>query len=204
MLSLGSKIEIGLCLLVLVLMGIIAGSYISAKRYAVKLQETLKTQNALIADADKREKTRAAELQQSLTELEDLKKKTTTPAAIVRELPSVLPLPLPITIRIPTPAPGAPADAGPPPDAIIPAQDLKPLFDFAVTCEECKKKLAAAVADKADDAVKIAALTKERDEAVTAFNGGSKWTRIKKRAKAFAVDAAIVGTVVAVAMLKKK
>lgn len=204
MLTLRSKIELGAALLVIVSIAIIARSFIEAKRQGDQLRATLATQNAVIADADKREKTRAAELQQSLAELENLKKKTTTPAAIVRELPSVLPLPLPITIRIPTPAPGAPADAGPPPDAIIPAQDLKPLFDFAVTCEECKKKLAAAVADKADDAVKIAALTKERDDAMSAFNDGSKWTRIKKRAKAFAVDAAIVGTVVAVAMLKRK
>lgn len=201
MLALRSKIELGAGILVIVSIGIIARSFIDAKREGMKPQATLATQNAVIADAGKREKARAAELQQSLTELEDLKKKTTTPAAIVRELPTVLPLPLPITIRIPTPAPGAPADAGPPPDAIIPAQDLKPLFDFAANCKECQEKLAAAAGDKQDDTIKIAALTKERDEAVTAFNGGSKWTRIKKAAKWCAIGAAMGAA--AVAVLKK-
>jgi hypothetical protein len=199
MLSFRSKIEIGLAFLVLVSIAIVMSSYISAKRDAVKLQETLATQNAVIANADKRETARAVELKQSLAELEDLKKKTTTPAAIVRELPTVLPLPLPITIRVP--AAGAPGDPGPPPDAIIPAQDLKPLFDFAANCQECQKKLAAATADKADDAIKIGALTKERDEAVTAFKGGSKWTRIKKAAKWCAIGAAMGAA--AVAVLKK-
>lgn len=197
MLTLRSKIEIGAALIALASIAVIAGSYVASKRDAAKLQATLATQNAVIADAGKRETARATALKDTIAQIEDLKKKTTTPAAIIRQMPSVLPLPVPITIQAPPPAkPGAaPVDFSKLP-AMIPAQDIKPLFDFAANCKECQEKLAAAAGDKADDAIKLAALTKERDAAVTAFKGGSKWTRIKKAAKWFAIGAAAGGVAV--------
>jgi hypothetical protein len=199
MLTLRSKIEIGAGILILAALGIIAGSYVSAKRDAAKLQATLATQNTVIADAGKRETARDAALKESIAQIEELKKKTTTPAAVIRALPSVLPLPVPITIQAPAPGkPGAEVDLTNLP-ATLPAADIKPLFDFAANCQECQKKLAAAAGDKADDAIKIGALTKERDDAVTAFKGGSKWTRIKKAAKWAAIGAAMGAAAVAVA-----
>ncbi len=198
--TLRSKCELTAALLAIASIGIIAGSYLAAKRDAAKLRATLAAQNTVIADAGKRETARAAALQVSIGQVETLKKTTTTAPAIVRELPAILPLPVAIALR--TPAPGAPADA--PPDAIIPAADLKPLFDFAANCKECQEKLAAAAADKIDDADKIQALTKERDAAVTAFKGGSKWTRIKKAAKYVAGGAAAGALLVGVAVLAAK
>jgi cobalamin biosynthesis Mg chelatase CobN len=75
-------------------------------------------------------------------------------------------------------------------DAVIPAADLKPLYDFALDCKACQAKLAASQADLADEKSKTAALTKERDAALTAAKGGSTLRRIARAAKWLAVGAA--------------
>ncbi len=199
MLSLRSKIELTAGVLILAAIAVIAGSWIAAKRDAAKLKTTLAAQTAVIADAAKREANRAKALADSLAAIEDLKKKTTAPAAVVKNLPAFLPLPVPITIE--KAAPGMTAAEIQSLPAVLPAADLPALFAFAANCKECDEKLAAAMADRADDAVKLKAMTKERDDAVTAFKGGSKWTRIKKAAKWLAIGVAMGAG--AVAVLKK-
>jgi len=84
----------------------------------------------------------------------------------------------------PTPKPGQSADA------ILPAADLKPLYDFALDCKACQAKLAASQGDLADEKTKSAALTKQRDAAVRAAKGGSALRRIARAAKWFALGAA--------------
>jgi hypothetical protein len=84
----------------------------------------------------------------------------------------------------PTPKPRQPGDA------ILPAADLKPLYDFALDCKACQAKLAASQADLADEKTKTAALTKQRDAAVRAAKGGSALRRIARAAKWFALGAA--------------
>jgi hypothetical protein len=84
----------------------------------------------------------------------------------------------------PTPKPSQPADA------VIPAADLKPLYDFALDCKACQAKLAASQADLTDEKTKTAALTKQRDAAVAAAKGGSALRRIARAAKWFALGAA--------------
>lgn len=204
MLTARVKLEIAAGVLALVVVGIVGGSWLGAREEGIRLKATLDAQNSVISDAGKREEAREAALKDSLAQLEDLKKRTQTPLQAVNALPQVLPLPQPITLQLPAAvAQGNPSLAGVQPgqtqDAVIPAADLKPLFDFAATCKECQAKLAAAVQDKADDQVKLGALTKERDEAVTAAKGGSKWQRIKKAAKWFAIGAAAGGVAVAAA-----
>jgi hypothetical protein len=206
MLTLRVKLEITAAILALVAVAIVGGSWLGAREEAIKLKATLDAQNAVISDAGKREAARDSALRDSLAAVEDLRKRTQTPQEAIRALPQVLPLPQPITLNLPAAVSNAdPTRAGLKPDApvpqtaTIPAADLKPLFDFAATCKECQAKLAAATADKADDAVKIGALTKERDAAVTAAKGGSKWQRIKRSAKWFAVGAAIGAAAGAVA-----
>jgi hypothetical protein len=191
------KLEIAAAILALAALAIIGASWIGAREEGIRLKATLDAQNAVIADAGKREAARDAALKDSLAAVEDLRKRTQTPQEAVRALPQVLPLPQPITLNLPAAVASAdPSKAGLKPDspvpqtATIPAADLKPLFDFAATCKECQQKLAAAEADKADDAVKIGALTKERNEAVTAAKGGSKWQRIKRAGKWFVIGAA--------------
>jgi hypothetical protein len=73
---------------------------------------------------------------------------------------------------------------------VIPAQDLKPLYDFTLDCKACQAKLSASQADLADEKTKTVTLTKERDQALTAANGGSTWRRIGRAAKWFILGAA--------------
>ncbi len=92
-----------------------------------------------------------------------------------------------------TPLPNSPSVTCNPSDncaAQIPAADLKPLYDYVQDCRECQAQLAAAKQNSADDATKIAALTRERDAAVTAAKGGAFWRRLRRDAFWFAVGAA--------------
>jgi hypothetical protein len=75
-------------------------------------------------------------------------------------------------------------------DAVLPAADLKPLYDFAMDCKVCQAKLAAAQSDLNDEKTENAALTKEKDDAVTAAKGGGVLRRILRAAKWFAIGAA--------------
>jgi hypothetical protein len=76
------------------------------------------------------------------------------------------------------------------PAAQIPSADLKPLFDFVQDCRSCQAALAAAKQNRADDAAKLAALTTERDAAITAAKGGTFWRRLRRNAIWFGVGAA--------------
>lgn len=75
------------------------------------------------------------------------------------------------------------------PAAQIPTADLKPLYDFVQDCRACDAQLAVAKQNAADDAAKIAALTRERDAAITAAKGGSFWRRLRRNALWFVVGA---------------
>jgi type II secretory pathway pseudopilin PulG len=74
--------------------------------------------------------------------------------------------------------------------AVIPAVDLKPLYDFTLDCRACQAKLAAAQADLTDERAKTTILTRERDEAVRVAKGGSVLRRIARNAKWLAIGAA--------------
>jgi hypothetical protein len=74
--------------------------------------------------------------------------------------------------------------------AEIPAADIKPLYDYVQDCRACQAQLSAAKQDQLDDIAKLAALTRERDVAVTAAKGGTLWRRLRRNAAWFAVGAA--------------
>jgi hypothetical protein len=57
-------------------------------------------------------------------------------------------------------------------------------------CKACQAKLTAAQSDLADEKSKSATLTKSRDAAVKAANGGSILQRTLRAAKWFAIGAA--------------
>jgi hypothetical protein len=198
MLTLRHKLEIAGAVLALLIIGVVYRAWLADHEERIKLAATLEAQKQVMAEVDKREAVRADALKQSLAELEDLKKRTQTPAQVVRALPNVIPLPQPITLNLPAAvAASDPTKAGLKPDApvpqtaTIPAADLKPLFDFAATCKECQAKVLTLQQDKADDAVKIGALVKQRDAAVIVAKGGTKWQRIKKAAMYLGIGAAV-------------
>lgn len=76
------------------------------------------------------------------------------------------------------------------PAARIPTADLKPLYNYVQDCRSCQLRLAAAERDRADDQAKIAALTRERNAAMTAAKGGGFWLRLRRNALWFVVGAA--------------
>jgi hypothetical protein len=177
------------------------------RRDRAQLNSELAATKQLLAAADARQHDRDAQLAQTLATLAAEKRTIVTPSQIVRELPREIPLPAPIVLQTsPAASPAAgPASTGqhpagpesPPnnlkPDqtnAVIPAEDLKPLYDFTLDCKACQARLAAAQGDLADERQKTAALTRERDDALRIAKGGSLRRRIARAAKWFAIGAA--------------
>lgn len=180
----------------------------------MRLQVIRSAQKQLLDAADARERDRTATLNTTLAQIDALKRATQTPAQIVGDLPKYISLPQPITLAPAgaTNPPSTPASANTQqgtgasenagaaasptaenlpsaPVAHIPAADLKPLYDFVQDCRACQAQLAIARLNSADDAKKIAALTTERDAAVTAAKGGGFWLRLRRNTLWFAVGA---------------
>ncbi len=180
-------------------------SWRADRRDRTQLASELASTKKALADADTRQHERDTQLAQTLSALANLKRTIVTPAQIVRELPSEIPLPTPITLESATaanspttqtpagPNPTSPAPSLPDgklPQAVIPAEDLKPLYDFALECKACQAKLTAAQSDLSDERTKTAALTHERDDALRLARGGNVWRRVGRAAKWFVIGAA--------------
>jgi hypothetical protein len=192
-------------------------SWQADRRDRSQLAAQLAAAQQTIAQATANQHDRDTALNQTLAQIAAEKQTALTPAQLLKGLPAVLSLPAPLTQQSgnpgnvgarfiapsadapstnpqpaaqsnlpnnPTPKPGQSADA------ILPAADLKPLYDFALDCKACQAKLAASQADLADEKNKSAALTKQRDAAVRAAKGGSALRRIARAAKWFALGAA--------------
>jgi hypothetical protein len=194
-------------------------AWLASRDEQQRLAAALAAQQKLLDAADARERTRQSALDATLAQIENLKRATQTPAQILASLPKYLPLPQPITMpsdganssaasaqHAPPAAveqgtdasaksgvPGrtsSPASLPSAPAAQIPSADLKPLFDFVQDCRSCQAQLAAAKQNQADDDAKLAALTAERDAAITAAKGGTFWRRLRRNAICFGVGAA--------------
>jgi type II secretory pathway pseudopilin PulG len=189
-------------------------SWRADQRDRAQLAAELAATKQLLAAADARQRDRDTQLAQTLSALAAEKRTVVTPAQIIRNLPNEIPLPAPITLQADHNASsvgatlGSPATnagdtpvggASPAPTsrkkpaldgALLPAQDLKPLYDFALDCKACQAKLSAAQGDLTDEKAKTAALTKERDEALKIARGGSMRRRMVRAAKWFLIGAA--------------
>ena len=176
---------------ILVLAAALIQAWRADQRDRAQLSAELAATKQLLAAADARQHDRDTQLAQTLAALAAEKRSIITPAQIVRELPRELPLPAPITLQS---TPATPATGGQtstaPTQAVIPAEDLKPLYDFTLDCKACQAKLVAAQGNLADEQKKSAALTLERDRAVRIARGGSAWRRIGRAAKWFVIGAA--------------
>jgi type II secretory pathway pseudopilin PulG len=151
-------------------------------RDRAQLAAELASTRQLLVAADARQHDRDAQLAQTLAALAAQKRNSITPAQIVKDLPNTLPLPAPITL-LPAPPATNKAPTVTPTQAVIPAQDLKPLYDFSIDCKACQAKLSAAQNDLVDERTKTVALTKERDDALRIAKGGSPWRRVARAAK---------------------
>jgi hypothetical protein len=162
-------------------------SWRADQRDRAQLAAELAATKQLLAAADVRQHDRDAQLAQTLATLAAEKRTIVTPAQIVRELPSQISLPAPIVLQS---TPALPDSPTPKANAVIPAEDLKPLYDFTLDCKACQAKLSAAQGDLTDERKKTAALTHERDDALRIARGGSAWRRIRRAAKWFLIGAA--------------
>ena len=142
---------------------------------------------AFVRDIATNQHDRDNQLAKTLATLAAEKPTIGTPAQIVRELPSQIPLPPPIVLQS---SPASPNSPSPQTKAAIPAEDLKPLYDFTIDCKACQAKLAAAQGDLADERQKTSSLTRERDDSLRIARGGSLWRRIGRAAKWFLIGAA--------------
>ena len=168
------------------------------QREQAQLKAELQATQKALEDADARQQSRNAELAQLLAQLNEKKTAVQNPAQIVKALPDVLPLPTPLALPAQTANAGPPAtpreakqpNDTPNPKLQLPAEDLKPLYDFAVNCQECQAQLSAAQANLKDEQAKTQAVSRERDTALQAARGGSLVRRVVRAAKWFVIGAA--------------
>ena len=167
-------------------------SWRADRRDRTQLASELAATKQLVAAADAQQHERDARLAESLTALAAQKRTVVTPAQIIRELPREIGLPAPIFLQSSPATSAASAGNAKPPEtqAVIPAEDLKPLYDFTIDCKACQARLAAAQGDLTDEKTKTVALTKERDQAIQIARGGSRWRRIGRAAKWLLIGAA--------------
>jgi hypothetical protein len=162
-------------------------SWRADRRDRSQLESELAATKQLLAAADTRQHDRDAQLAQTLATLAAEKRTVVTPAQIIHDLPTQLPLPSPIVLQS---APASPSSPSPKTNAVIPAEDLKPLYDFTIDCKACQSRLTTAQADLTDEHQKTVALTRERDDALRIARGGSILRRITRAAKWFLIGAA--------------
>ena len=180
----------------------------SEVRDRAKLQATLAVAEQSLQRATASQQDRDRQLNDAVGKLTALKATVVTQQQILARLPEVLALPKPL-VATPNVKPNAASDGNPhgaenpsgklteapsPSAVAIPAEDLKPLYDFAVDCKTCRTRLATA--DLTDEKTKTQALGRERDAALKLASGGSLRQRLGRAMKWFAIGA-IAGAVAA-------
>lgn len=164
------------------------------RKHQAELQRKLSAAEQQIREADARQASRKKELDAQLAEFATANARVKTPQQAIEALPGVLPLPKPIAMEL---APAISSQARPStqetanaPAAVMPVEDLKPLYDFALGCKACQAELTAAQGDLKDERAKTATLRRERDSALQAARGGSAMKRVLRAAKWIAIGAA--------------
>jgi hypothetical protein len=193
-------IKIGGIVLAIALIVCLFEAWGADRRDRAQLQSQLAAAQKSLDALTAQQKARDVELQASLAQLTAQEKAVRTPQQALRALPEVLPLPTPLHAQnllppaSPVPAKGLPNAPSPKVPVgnpvVIPPEDLKPLYDFALECKACQDRLAATQADLADEQAKNQQLSRERDDALNVARGGSLLHRVGRAAKWFAIGAA--------------
>jgi len=173
-------------------LAIAVNAYLGARDDATKLTATLSQQNGVITKAANEERDRDKIVATAVAAIEAQKRRTRTPQQTAKAISQDLPeLPLPIitlpsetSIQKPVDEPGST-------DLVVPAEDLKPLYNHLEDCQICALDRDAAKQDVADLQKQNEALTKERDAAITSAKDGTFWQRAKRAVKWFTIGAAI-------------
>jgi hypothetical protein len=196
--TLGSWAKITAVVIAVVLGVSLYFAWRGAQHDQAQLKAELQATQKALADADARQQSRNSELAQVVAQLNEKKAAVQSPAQIVKALPDILPLPTPLTLPAQSASADLPAAPGgakqpvepPIPKVQLPAEDLKPLYDFAVGCRECQAQLAAAQENLKDEQTKTQALSRERDTALKAARGGSVLRRVVRAGNWFVIGAA--------------
>jgi hypothetical protein len=202
MLTSRQKWELGCASIALIIVAVLGGSWLGAREDSIRMKAAIDAQQQVIAASQKQAKDiQDAEAERdkltaaNVAALQAAASRQTTPAEIAAWLPKQIQTPQPITFTIPTPTAANPA---PNATASIPQADLPALRDQVEKCQECAVKLTAAQADLSSRderlalaGAELAAMTKERNAAVTASKGGSFWSRAKRTAKYVVIGIAV-------------
>jgi hypothetical protein len=154
-------------------------------------------QEQIIAANNKADADRQKQFEQTAAAIDALKVKPgAMPQQIIERIPQLIqlpgrlqlePVPSVIDGKLQEPKPDAPK-----PNLVFdPAQQVV-LVNRLTDCKVCDAEREKLKADLASSKSDTAAMTKERDDWKTAAKGGSLWTRIKRRAWAFAEDVVII------------
>jgi len=150
------------------------------------MQATLKQQNEIISQLGKQMEARSAQAEADKKTLQAQADSAKTLQQQLALIASRMSLPQPINVTLPaTEHPDAPSAVS------VPTANVSTLLDYTTTCEQCKVDRAALSENLRDSQSQLGSMTKERDAAVSAAKGGSKWTRFKRAAKWLAIGGAI-------------
>lgn len=173
----------------------------SWRRERARLGAEISAARLVAQQAEARQRERESQLQDALRQIAERKRRVNTAREVVRALPQELPLPAPITLppgaaaqtgesknQVRTGTPEGPRNGGT--AAVLPVEDLKPLYDFALDCRACQERLAASQANLADEQQKRRATERELAAATKLARGGGFWRRFGRAAKWFVLGAA--------------
>ncbi len=171
----------------------------SWQRERARLGVEISAARRVAQEAEARQRERESQLQDALRQIAERKRRVNTPREVVQALPHELPLPAPITLPL-----GAAGQTGGPQGragtseapaaggaaALLPVEDLKPLYDFALDCRACQERLSASQANLADEKQKRIATERELAAVTKLARGGGFWRRFGRAAKWFLLGAA--------------
>jgi hypothetical protein len=193
--SLPARAIVALAAVAILIMSLLAIILVRSRRASQQASNNMavvfRAQTPILAQADKREHHRDADLGKNLERISRAKLSTKTSADVLKRLPAAFsPLPGPVSVSV------APLSSGPdapeaPAVITVPQADLQPLFDHLEDCHACQEAIATAQQDLTDERAKVSALTIERDAAAKAARGGGFWSRLRGNAKWFAIGGAM-------------
>jgi len=186
-----STLHVVLLVAALIVIAILADAWRSARRDTAQLNSTIASQNTAMQQAEAQEKQADTQLSVALAAIAAEKRAVQTPQQAAQAIPTVLPpLPLPVSIQIPTLATPTNPTQAPLAEISVPQVDLKPLYDDLQDCRANTLENDTVKKDLADEQVREASLTRERDTAIAAARSGTFWVRLKRSAKWFAIGVA--------------
>jgi hypothetical protein len=167
-------------------------SYLASRDERVRMDATIKAQTDVIAKLDDQMKQRDRQAAADIQRIRDEALQVRTPAQAVAALPKVIELPKPIFLQPAEVVPGPGVSVAQIPDApsaVIPSEDIMPLFMKLSQCKADQVALGVCRADVTDLKAKGEALEQQRDAALRATRG-TFWQKFKGCAVRAGVGAA--------------